>query len=315
MKYLVAFILSVASAFGAMHFYQNIASATPCINDCPSGQPHQDIFPYQNLDLQTINPVNQKVKAQHTVSYSLQVLSGCSLGSIQDDMNQMAADSQQALGVTIVHDEAHPDLTVYVNCGNGQIAFCGAVTIFCLNHGFPYNDSMDISDILSTYQPITRISILQHEWFHAMATWNEQYCLGTEFSGPCQGLSQFANTPNWVDIMNTGPNARHLIGATECDRWDRTMYTPPCEQASVDSCAPIGPNAQLLFWYPCENRWYSQSLWSFEPSTGIWYAPDGHPEWGACDEVHKDCWNIPTQRWAFGELYDPVTNLASLPPL
>lgn len=314
MKYLLAFLLAVALGFGASVVRnERTTEAAPCVTNCPAGQPHPDIFQYPGVDMQAINPVAVKIKAQRTVSYSLQVVSGCSLGSIAADLNAMAADSKQSLGVTIVRDDAHPDLTVYVNCGNGQIALCGSVNIFCLNHGFPYNDSMDISDILSTYQPVTRQSILQHEWFHAMASYSEQYCQGNEPSGnPCAGLPLFANTPNWNDIMSTGPLTRHPIGDIEKDRWTRTMYQVP----GVIDCTPQGPNADGLWWYPCEGKFYNQQLWSFDPATGAWADQKGSVQFLSCN-ADRLRWSPAINRWTIPGVnlgFDPALGLFVVVP-
>lgn len=313
MKYLIAFLLALSLGYGISTVRSiRTVEATPCVTNCPAGQPHPDNFQYQGQDLQAYSTLTPKVKAQHSVSYALVVKSGCSLGSIASDLNAMAADSQSALGLAIVRDDAHPDLTVFVDCGNEQIAKCGGVGIFCLPDGFPYNNSIYLSDILSTYQPLTRTSIPMHEFFHAVAVWGEQYCEGTEGGGPCQGLPLFANTPNWVDIMNTGPNARHLIGDTEKARWARTMYALPGAQ----DCTPVPPNADGLWYYPCEGKFYNQQLWSFDPASGAWADQKGNVQFLPCNADRLrwspaiNRWTIPGQNLGF----DPALGLFVVVP-
>ena len=172
---------------------------------------------------------------------------------------------------------------------------------------------VDISDILSTYQSATQLSILLHEIIgHALATWEEQYCKGTETTGICQGLTLFTSAPGWVDIMNTGVLSRHGIEAIELERWSRTMF----DVMPADPCA--GPtDAYGNVWNPCLGRWFNPGGWSYDPVTRVWFTPLGAPEWGECQAVNRDCWNIPIGRWVFAGslLFDPVAGVWSSPQL
>ena len=274
-------------------------------------QPHPDVFPYPGLNLQTVNPLTVKVKSgQRTINYRLLTMQGCSAGTIPDDLIAMQNDANLNFKMSIRRDDANYDLTIRINCGSEQIRICGSIAVFCLGRGFPYINDIEISDILSTYQPLTRVSILCHEFCgHAIQTANEQYCLGTEPSGPCQGLPLFASAPGWVDQMNTGPNSRHLIGDVERERWSRIMY----ELAECTGATDAYGNV----YDTCVRRWIAPNGWTFDPVTEIWYTPQGVAEWGACNLVDQDCYNLRANEWVFrgSLLFIPGPNLFSRPPL
>lgn len=187
-------------------------------------QPHPDVFDCGVGNCQTLNPVTRKAKADRTASYRLITMPGCVAGTIPADLVALEAELQK-VGFRLVRDDTTFDFTTRINCGTEQARICGSVTIFCLNRGFPYTPDVEISDILSSYPAITRLSILCHEICgHAIATWNEQYCVGYETTGICKGLTRFTSAPGWIDFMNTGPNSRHGIEIIERERWERTMY-------------------------------------------------------------------------------------------
>ena len=197
-------------------------------------QPRPDLFQYQGHSIQHLNPVSLKAKATRGAAYRLEVLPGCQLGTIEADLQLMTSAVKESLQFRLERNDASPDFVVRINCGLSHIAICGSVTIFCLNRGFPYVADVDISDILSRWQPATRQGILWHEIVgHAIGTWEEQYCPDGATSGPCAGLALFAPVPGWVDFMGTGPLSRHGAGAIEIARWERTMYelTDDCDMA------------------------------------------------------------------------------------
>lgn len=258
-----------------------------------SGQPHTDTFIVSGYgDLQQANAVTQKAKATRVVTYGYRVASGCIGGSILSDFQFVVQDVFNHWHLQITRDDNNSDLDIVVNCGNVQIANCGSVTIFCVMgkpfYG-PFNKpTASISDILNTYPVLTRHSILCHEVCgHAILTWNEQYCLGGETIGVCRGAPQFTSTPNWADIMNTGPESRHDLTIIEDERADRTLY------AILLACSSIGYDE-------CTGRWRYADGWSWEPSTGIWYDPLNRARFGSCnaDQLRLDMldthwWRIP----------------------
>ena len=149
--------------------------------------------------------------------------------------------------------------------------------------GYPYNNDINSSDILSTYQPVTRMSILLHEMLHATGSWNEAYC-GTPSTsaGICRGLPLFAPAPGWRDVMSTGELSRHGFEAIELERWERTMYSLQ------------------------EPRWYAPDGWSFEGARGWWFDPAGQARFSACnadglrlDLLDAHWWRIPDQNLGY----------------
>lgn len=278
-------------------------------------QPHPDQFEVSGFgNLAPLNPLNERVKAQQPISYRLLTMSGCLTGTIPQAMQRVEQEAFSKLrGFRLLRDDVAYDFTVRINCGSEQIRICGAINIFCLGRGFPYVVDVEMSDILSTYQLDTQLAIPLHEVIgHALGTWEEQYCKGTETTGNCKGLPQFTPAPGWVDVMNTGSNSRHGLELIELERWSRTMFdvlAPP------DCSGPTAPWGGV--WDACKGRWIAPDKWEFEPVTGIWYRPDGAAEWGACDLANRDCWNIPAQRWVYAGslLFDPASGYFSRPPL
>lgn len=265
-------------------------------------QPRPDLFSCGVQYCDIFNPTTQKAKATHSIRYRVQVEPGCSAGTIPADLEAMNVEARK-VNFDIARDDFNGDFTVYINCGSEQIRRCGSVNVFCLNRGYPYNTDIDISDILSTYLPITRLSILLHEIMgHAVGSWNEQYAL-------CGAGCGFAPVPDWRDFMGTGVLSRHGFEEVELGRWARTMY-------ELQGCA--GPvEATGLYWDSCKQAWFNDAGWFYVPTSGTWHQPDGTPEWGACDIVHRDCWNIRAQSWVFegSLLFDPRTGVFSRPPL
>ena len=235
-------------------------------------QPAPDIFQASGIaNMQTLNPVTVRGKAQRTASYRLLTMPGCVAGTVPGDMTTLASWLQD-VNFSLVRNDAAADFTIRINCGNEHIRICGAVNIFCLGRGFPYVPDVEISDLISNWPQITRLSILCHEICgHAIGTWNEQYCTGTETAGICKGLTRFTPAPGWIDFMNTGENSRHGFEAIEVARWERTMY--PLQVACESD--------------PCWDgtRWRFVGGWSFEPDAGCgnWYDQFNNHMWGACD--------------------------------
>lgn len=278
-------------------------------------QPHPDVFPSGgSANLQEFNPVTVKAKAERTVNYRLLTMPGCVAGTVPSDMAQIEAELED-VAFNLDRNDSIFDFTVRVNCGSEQIRICGSINIFCLGRGFPFNADVEISDVISTFPTSTRLSILCHEICgHAVQTANEQYCLGTETTGICAGLSRFTPAPNWPDFMNTGPLSRHLFEEIELERWERIMYEL-VEEPPPDPCA--GPTDVFgNRWDNCLQRWIAPSGWRYDPNTGIWELPDGSWEWSACEpwqgrfNFYKGIWmNV-----GHG-FYAPERNLWSFAPL
>lgn len=272
MKALAAFLLAVALGYFASSSL--VASAAP--PPPRAGQPHPDQFsaaPYGNLA--QYSPLYKKaLLPAHTLSYALVTMPGCNTGSVPQAMQRVEAEASSLLRFALVRNDTSPDFTVRINCGSEQIRICGAVTIFCLGRGFPSDNDVELSDLLSTYTQESQLAIPEHEIIgHALAVWDEQYCKGTETSGPCNGLVQFASTPNWHDIMNTGPDSRHGLEAIELERWSRTMY-------DVLGCAAV------VGYDSCTGRWFQADGWSWDPSTANWFNAQGQVEFLPCNGDH-----------------------------
>ncbi len=300
MRTLIAFLLAVTLGY-------LIVGSGNMVNAAPAPrpeQPHTDQFQqagYGNLAL--LNPVNQKgLLSAHTVTYRLLTMPGCTAGSIPNDMQRVEAEAQNKLHFSLVRNDASYDFTVRINCGSEQIRICGAVNIFCLGRGFPYNDDVEMSDILSTYQSDTQLAVPLHEIVgHALATFNEQYCLGTESTGICRGLALFTPAPGWVDVMNTGPNSRHGLDAIELERWSRTMY-------NVLGGSSAGFD-------PFTGRWFQENGWSWEPASGNWFNPAGVAEFSQCDQ-NSLRWDFLIRRWTVpgASFFDPASNYWATSP-
>lgn len=276
---LVAIFVSISLLFVAA----NVQAQVPPRAE----QPHQDVFDCGVGNCQTLNPVTRKAKAERASNYRVLLMPGCVAGSIPQDLEAMNREAEK-VGFRLSRNDTAYDFTVRINCGTEQARICGAVTIFCLNRGFPYTPDVEISDILSSYPATTRLSILLHEILaHAVSTWNEQYCVGYETAGICLGLTRFTPAPGWVDFMNTGANSRHGIEVIERERWERTMYV-----------------------LVQENPQWTGSEWRFDPlylgylrslrldtPDGTWHDDSGRLVWGDVDPSWMGRWNALMQCW------------------
>jgi hypothetical protein len=273
------------------------ASTTPTAAAVLPGQPHPDLFDCGNgLTCDAFNALTRQGRVYRSATYRLEVLPGCvassAVGSAAADMAALE-DELQRVGFTLTRNDAAPNFTVRINCGTSQANICGSIYIFCLGRGYPYSQDVDISDVMYTmgYPYISRLSIYCHEICgHAIASWNEQYCIGNEPPGNvCYGLTRFTSAPNWRDFMNTGEQSRHLFETVEFGRWERTMYPLTCD--------------------PCWDgqRWVFGDGWSFYPSDGSWWGPTGLLEFSACNQDNIR-WAYRIERWVTptSMFYDPV---------
>ena len=262
-------------------------------------QPHPDQFQYNGESLAIYSTLHSKAKSTRAAAYSLTTISGCTSGVIPQAMQRVEAELSK-VGFALTRNDARPDFVVKIGCGSEQIRQCGAVNIFCLPEGYPANNNIWLSDILSSYASDTQLAIPLHEVLHAVAVWNEQYCTGTETTGICRGLTLFTPAPGWRDVMNTGELSRHGFEAIEVERWERTMY-PLQVACTADPC-----------WTGI--RWLFSNGWSFEPDSsgcGKWFDTAGRLVWGACDNSWGGRWNEAWRLW-FGRdcgcVFDPAVN-------
>lgn len=253
-------------------------------------QPRPDLFSCGVQTCDAFNPVTIKARAQRTASYRLKLEPGCVAGTIPADMVRLEAEAQKVQFNLVRNDQLY-DFIVRINCGSEQIRLCGSVNVYCLNRGYPYSADVDISDVLSSYFDVSRLSILLHEIIgHAIGSWNEQYAT-------CGSSCGFAASPGWRDFMNTGPDSRHGIEAIELERWERTMYPlaqvppppPPCGLGPVD-------HSWGGVWNSCIGRWIAPNGFSVEPGTWTWFNPQGQPEWTPAN-ADRLRWNIQLGAW------------------
>lgn len=295
-RFLLIWLVAILAGFIIGWLLPAVATA-----DVPGprpNQPHGDQFSAPGFsNLAQFNPLNDRVKARQPVFYRVTVMPGCSAGTIPQALFALEGEAYGKLQqYRIERRDVAPDFTVFINCGSEQIRLCGSVNTFCLPYGFPLNVDVSISDILSTYQPITQLAVLLHEIMgHALATWDEQYCKGNEAVGNiCYGLTLFTPAPGWHDFMNTGAESRHGFEAIELERWSRTMFNVllTCETLGFD---------------PCTGRYFMPDRWSWNPANGDWHNPFGEPEFSACNQDGLR-WAYRIERWAVpaSNFFDPV---------
>lgn len=279
----------------------------------PPEQPHTDTFTGSYGNLQDYNAVSQRVKVSRAFTYNVLTRTGCDQGSVLSDLDVLASDAFFKYdGLLMVRTSNIGDVTVIVSCGNEQINRCGGTNIFCVQ-GKPYSGEFDhptsfISDVLNIYPVLTRRSILNHEILgHAVATWNEQYCTGTETTGYCKAQGLFGSS-QLESVMNTGPLSRHDIATWETGAWSRTMYV--LKQYVDITCTTLGYD-------PCTGRFYQADGWSWYPVDGGWYNPQGNYEYGPCNSdgyryaPMQSKWKVP----GLGDGYDTRYNQWTVVPV
>ena len=259
-----------------------LIATAPADASAPAPDPAQvrpDIFPCSTgCDMQILNPVTVKAKAQRQTAYRLLTMPGCSAGTVPADMIRVEEELQR-VGHRLIRNDQTYDFTIRINCGSEQIRICGSVNVYCLGRGFPYNPDVEISDVISTYFPDSRLGVLCHEICgHAIGTWGEQYAL-------CGSSCNFQPTPNLYDYMNTGSNSRHGFSASEFGRWERTMW-------GLTDCG----GGSDPYYDACLRRWVFADGWSVDPVTGVWFNKEGLPEWSPCN-ADKLRFNYTIQSW------------------
>jgi hypothetical protein len=141
-----------------------------------------------------------------------------------------------SLNFPIQFIEAPDGHLVRQSCGQELIRKCASETINCLPDGYPYNLTIYLASISTTYQIVTAVSISLHEMFHALCTWGEQYRRTSD--------GGFAASQDQT-VMNVGPLSRHLIGQLEIDRWNRSCGARSLKNVGQGS---FGPDFQYVYY-------------------------------------------------------------------
>lgn len=244
----------------------------------PPGQPNTDQFDC----CARFNTESAKLRVTGVWYWTFKQNNSCPSGMYNDVRAAMAEISFQLGFVTI---ESNSGNIIYANCGPAFAAICGSSTGIagCLGHSFPVNVQIDLNTVIMDYYPLSKLSIILHENMHAMATWNEQYQLGT-----------LAPSPGWYDFMNTGELSRHSFDYNEDGRWDRTMGVDP--QASGWGQNDLG---YYLYWCNTDTSAQRVALLRLNRYTGQYvftgaYAPVAA---GACTGWHLFNWDGLTPDW------------------
>lgn len=238
-------VLAVVVTVATLILIVGVARADP--DPVAPSQPRTDVFSCGALPCDVYDALTQKLKvaAQLTWAYADNV--NCpNRGPVWDNTLAMWGNVISETGIAVNYNPSNPDIVIRVTCGIEFSKYCqGVGVIGCLGDGFPYNVTVTVTTDMGVWAAITQISILIHEVFgHAMQAANEQYCRGVNDPVPgCTGL--FAPTPGWLDVMNTGPDSRHLIGYIERNRWGRIMGVP----APVEYGVGTNPDGSVfLYW-------------------------------------------------------------------
>lgn len=217
--------------FAAISFIDDTAySADPPL----SNQPNPDVFPC----CAGLGPAYAELFNSTTVRWNYNKNNLCA-GSLLNETIEALDRLSQLTGWLVQYDSSAP-MMIYLNCGTNWAAVSGGGTgvAACLCRGYPYNVTIDVNDVVTTYFRDTRVSILLHEIMHAILLWNEQYCYisGRNYTG-CSYSNIIANT-GWHDFMNTGPDSRHYFEYIEIQRIARLI--DPCY--SFGCVAGVGSN-------------------------------------------------------------------------
>lgn len=181
-----------------------------------STQPQEDTFQYNGQSLDIYNPHSGPLRAIGDWRYRFGRNPAC-VGDIFPALRQAMDDLTANFAIRFIEDNLNGNL-MYANCGPAFRALVGGGIIACLCRGYPGNVTIDFSTDMADFFEVSQLSIALHELFHGMATWHEQYTLGT-----------FAPSQD-VTVMNTGPLSRHRIGQSERERWWRTMGSPELKE-------------------------------------------------------------------------------------
>ena len=205
-----------------------------------AAQPNPDVFQYNGQDLSRYNTAQTNLMQTGVWRWSHVQVNGCP--SLLPYVVEALDDISRTFGIFMQYDEANGH-KIYSNCAVSLDAICGqgayAGGINCLNRGYPYNVDIDLNAGMVNYQRESILAVIRHEYLHASATWNEQYC----YTARCAGTITCIG--GWRDVMNCGPDSRHGFEYVELQRWARTMGP---RQAAVYG---TGTNAGGLYVYVC----------------------------------------------------------------
>lgn len=314
MKYaLAASIFLIAISLGV--FARRLLDAE-AVNPPSQFQTNSDIYACCGLpsvfsgttagDLSSLNPITNKLRAGgRTVTFSYQVVSGCNDGNMYSTLRTALDSTSRVEGVTFVQVTSNADVSVRATCGvdAANAGITGSV-IADLYPSWPYVSTINATTTMATFYDLSQVAIWEHEFAgHAMLTWNEQYQLN----------GSFGSTPGLVDFMNTGPDSRYDWPQNDIDRVERTA---PGLIAPAQDCSPLPPNADGLWFYPCEGKFYNAQLWSFDPASGAWADQKGVMQFAACNADRlrwsptQGRWELPGQDIGF----DPALGLYVIVP-
>ena len=157
-------------------------------------------------------------------------------------------------------------------------------------------------------------AVVQHEDNHALARSCDQYRGGCPLASTGQYESQVICTGNPDTLMDCGGAARYA------QRFDYDTFvlayppTAPFLQVQVPP-PPCVPTAGSPCWV--DGRWRFADGWSFEPSSNVWYRPDGAATWINCNAGGNGaCWSLIKNEWVYagslvwfdGSHYRPPVN-------
>lgn len=264
-----------------------------------ASQPHSDQFMYNGGSLDAYNPLSEHIRSTGEFRWAYERVAGCSDVGMSQAIEWAMDNVYQEVGVQggYAGPGTPKDLTIRTNCGTGFAAVCGSGAAACLGRGFPYVLDIDFSSDVGTYYDVSKMSVVLHELFgHALATINEQYCLGTDV-GKISGCTSWGSpVPAWVDVMNTGVNSRHFIADIELERWGRVN--------GAGAPASYGVNLRDGYFWFCglpDDR-----------ATGVWIADQGTtyfadltPVW---DSQRGNCYGVARDPKLGGHLCFDVGN-------
>lgn len=286
MKHILVLLLAVALGFG----FTRVSAGAPAQRP---GQPHSDFFSCGVATCDNYNPITQQIRMGQTVSWKYVVQSGCYTNGSTERAVRAAMSSEAAkVKVNAIEAVGKADMVITGNCGVSFANICGGPPVVgCLGRGYPYDNDIDIdvSQMDTWAFDVSRLAVVTHEAIgHAWASRNEQYCLGTEAPpNPCDGQVRFSPAPDWQDIMNTGPDSRHVLGPIELEWWSRMMYdviTPAPDYQDCTTYSGWAPTVSC--WWPKYDAW----LWTVPTSANrdeLWQWSPANPQWVCTNECPR----------------------------
>lgn len=200
-------------------------------------QENPDQFMYQGTSLDKYNKFSEALRQNPTWYWRWEKKPEC-LGDLKPRHLDALEDLARNFPIRFIEQPLIGPGSPYTHlvrqsCGNELVSKCGAENVNCLPDSYPYNMTIYLASVNTTYQIISAIAVSIHEMFHALCTWNEQYRLDGQFSSSSD-----------LTVMNTGPLSRHLIGQLERDRWNRTCGTREVKETGQGD---FGPDYQYVF--------------------------------------------------------------------